>query len=204
MFSMEWEDGEWRRPRIVPYGPIAMEPGNATLHYGQAVFEGMKAFRGGDGRVRIFRPDMNARRLEVSCDRLCVPRVDPEVFLGAVERLVAVDRAWIPARRGGIALHPPRHLRQRGAYGGPPLARVPDAGHHLPRALLLRRVHAGGDPEGRGHLHPRRPRRDPVRPRPPATTPAACTPPSWPAGKGTCRCCGSTGSSIATSRKSGR
>ena len=100
MFSMEWEDGEWRRPRIIPYGPISMEPGNATLHYGQAVFEGMKAFRGGDGRVRIFRPDMNARRLEASCDRLCVPRVDPEVFLGAVERLVAVDRAWIPARRG--------------------------------------------------------------------------------------------------------
>ena len=100
MFSMEWEDGVWRRPRIMPYGPIVMEPGNATLHYGQSVFEGMKAFRGGDGRVRIFRPDMNARRLEASCDRLCVPRVDPEVFLGAVERLVAVDRAWIPARRG--------------------------------------------------------------------------------------------------------
>lgn len=100
MFSMEWEDGAWRRPRIVPYGPIAMEPANATLHYGQAVFEGLKAFRGGDGRIRIFRPDMNARRLEASCDRLCVPRVPPEVFIGAVERLVAVDRAWVPARRG--------------------------------------------------------------------------------------------------------
>ena len=100
MFSMEWEDGGWRRPRIVPYGPIAMEPGNATLHYGQAVFEGLKAFRGVDGRVRVFRPDMNARRLEASCDRLCVPRVDPAVFLGAVERLVAVDRAWVPERRG--------------------------------------------------------------------------------------------------------
>ena len=100
MFSMDWEDGEWRRPRIIPYGPIELEPGNAALHYGQAVFEGMKAFRGGDGRVRIFRPDMNARRLEASCDRLCVPRIEPDLFLAAVERLVAVDQAWIPERRG--------------------------------------------------------------------------------------------------------
>ena len=100
MFSMEWEDGKWRRPRIVPYGPIEMAPCNAALHYGQSVFEGMKAFRGADGRVRIFRPDRNARRLEASCDRLCVPRIDPEVFVAAIERLVAVDRAWIPARRG--------------------------------------------------------------------------------------------------------
>ena len=100
MFSMEWEDGEWRRPRIVPYGPIEMEPCNAALHYGQSVFEGMKAFRGADDRVRIFRPDMNARRLEASCARLCVPRIDPEVFVAAIERLVAIDRTWIPARRG--------------------------------------------------------------------------------------------------------
>ncbi|MCY4283928.1 MAG: branched-chain amino acid aminotransferase [Thiotrichales bacterium] len=100
MFSMEWEDGAWRHPRIIPYGPIAMEPCNATLHYGQSVFEGMKAFRGADGRVRIFRPDMNARRLEASCDRLCVPRLDPEMFVAAAERLVTVDQAWIPARRG--------------------------------------------------------------------------------------------------------
>ena len=100
MFSMQWEEGEWRQPRIIPYGPIEMEPGNATLHYGQAVFEGLKAFRGGDGRVRIFRPDMNAHRLEASCDRLCIPRVDPGFFLAAVQRLVGVDRAWIPARRG--------------------------------------------------------------------------------------------------------
>ena len=100
MFSMEWEDGEWRRPRIIPDGPIEMEPCNAALHYGQSVFEGMKAFRGRDARVRIFRPDMNARRLEASCDRLCVPRIDPRMFLAGIERLVAVDQAWIPARRG--------------------------------------------------------------------------------------------------------
>ena len=100
MLSMEWEDGEWLRPRIIPYGPIAMEPCNAALHYGQSVFEGMKAFQGRDGRVRIFRPDMNARRLEASCDRLCVPRIDPEMFLAGIDRLVAVDQAWIPARRG--------------------------------------------------------------------------------------------------------
>ena len=101
MFSMEWEDGEWLRPRIIPYGPIAMEPCNAALHYGQSVFEGMKAFRGRDGRVRIFRPDMNARRLEASCDRLCVPRIDPGDVPGRESSgSSTVDQAWIPARRG--------------------------------------------------------------------------------------------------------
>ncbi len=100
MFSMVWEEGEWRRPEIVPYGPVAVEPSNATLHYGQAVFEGLKAFRGVDGRVRVFRPDMNARRLARSCQRLCIPELPEATFLAAIDELLRIDRAWIPRRRG--------------------------------------------------------------------------------------------------------
>ena len=100
MFSMEYEGGCWQRPRIMPYGPVSLEPANATLHYGQSVFEGLKAFRGKDGNARIFRPRMNHRRLLESCKRLCVPPVPEAVFLEAIDRLVRMDQAWIPEARG--------------------------------------------------------------------------------------------------------
>ena len=98
MFSMVYEDGAWRKPEIVPYGPISIEPGVMTLHYAQMVFEGMKAFRGVDGAIRLFRPDRNARRLQESCRRMCIPEIDQDVFIFAVEQLVRADRDWIPDR----------------------------------------------------------------------------------------------------------
>lgn len=73
MFSMVYEEGAWEKPEIHPYQVLALEPGVSMLHYGQTVFDGFKAFRGLDGGVRIFRPDMNARRLHDSCQRLCIP-----------------------------------------------------------------------------------------------------------------------------------
>jgi len=100
MFSMLHQDGRWQRPEILPFGPVPVHPANAALHYGQAVFEGLKAYRGGDGRVRVFRPDKNAERLDASCDRLCVPRVPRELFVDAIDALVGLDHEWIPSRRG--------------------------------------------------------------------------------------------------------
>lgn len=100
MFSMQFRDGRWQQPAILPYGPVAVDPANATLHYGQAVFEGLKAFMGEDGTVRIFRPDMNYKRLCDSCERLCIPEPDAEHFYGAMEALIQLDHAWIPRRRG--------------------------------------------------------------------------------------------------------
>lgn len=104
MFSMTYADGEWRDPEIIPYQALSIEPGVAMLHYGQTVFEGFKAFWGVDGRIRVFRPDMNLRRLGQSCARLCIPTPEPETFqallLRATRELLELDQAWIPRAAG--------------------------------------------------------------------------------------------------------
>ena len=100
MFSLEYRDGEWREPQVLPYGPVPIEPGACSLHYGQTVFEGLKAFRGPDHKVRVFRPEMNARRLQKSCERLCIPPVPEDVFVEAIDELVRLDWDWIPSGRG--------------------------------------------------------------------------------------------------------
>ena len=100
MFSLHYEDGRWGRPEILPYGKIELEPGTATLHYGQSVFEGLKAFRGSDDVVRVFRPDQNAKRLLSSCERLCIPPIDEDVFLEAIDALIRLDHEWMPRERG--------------------------------------------------------------------------------------------------------
>ena len=100
MFMMRYHDGGWRDPQILPYQAIALQPGALALHYGQTVFEGLKAFRGGDGRVRIFRPWKNFERMRRSCERLCIPEIEEPLFLEALRQLVRIDEAWIPHRRG--------------------------------------------------------------------------------------------------------
>lgn len=100
MFRCEFRDGQWTEPGIVPYGAFDMYPGALCLHYGQAVFEGLKAFRGVDGNIRVFRPDMNAKRLRDSCERLCIPPVAEDLFCNAIDELVRVDEKWIPSKRG--------------------------------------------------------------------------------------------------------
>ena len=77
MFIMNYDEGEgWHNPRIVPYAPIALDPAAMCLHYGQADFEGLKAYRRADGSIGLFRPDQNMARLNVSNDRLCIPKID--------------------------------------------------------------------------------------------------------------------------------
>ena len=100
MFTLDYTNGAWRNPQILPYGPIALDPATASIHYGQSIFEGLKAFRGNDAVIRIFRPDMNAKRLNGSCQRLCIPIIDRALFVEAVRRLVQIDHAWIPSLRG--------------------------------------------------------------------------------------------------------
>ena len=104
MFSMAYEDGAWKDPQILPYQAIALEPGVAMLHYGQTVFDGYKAFRGMDGEARIFRPDMNARRLHASCQRLCIPIMEAQelcdIMIQATKQLIGLDHQWMPSEWG--------------------------------------------------------------------------------------------------------
>src|SRR5690348_9279802 len=93
MFMMEYDgaDGRWRDPRVVPYGPLTLDPAAGVLHYGQAMFEGLKAYRFADGTLQAFRLDRHARRLAQGAARLCMPAPDPELFEQAVLTLLGVD-----------------------------------------------------------------------------------------------------------------
>lgn len=101
MFLMDYTEGQgWHDPRIVPYGPLPMDPATTVFHYAQEIFEGMKAYRTADGTVQLFRPDCNAQRFQDSADRLCIPKIPVEDFIQAVEALVDVDRDWVPHSDG--------------------------------------------------------------------------------------------------------
>ena len=101
MFLMDYDEGQgWHDGRIVPYGPLSIDPAACTLHYAQMTFEGMKAYRNPEGGINLFRPDMNAKRLQNSNDRLCIPRIDVDLFIEAVKALVDVDRDWVPEVQG--------------------------------------------------------------------------------------------------------
>jgi len=97
MVDICWsERGGWHRPRVQPYGPIAMDPAAAVLHYGQEVFEGLKAYRHEDGSIWTFRPEMNAQRMQRSAARLALPELPTEYFIESLRQLIAVDARWVP------------------------------------------------------------------------------------------------------------
>lgn len=125
MFIMNYDEGQgWHDARIVPYGPLSLDPAAMCLHYGQEVFEGMKAYRTPEGKVVLFRPDRNMARLNLSNDRLCIPAIDEGFAVEAVKQLVAVDKDWIPEGEGTslyirpfiiavdphVGVHPAHHL----------------------------------------------------------------------------------------------
>jgi branched-chain amino acid aminotransferase len=89
--------GGWHRPRVQPYGPITLDPAAAVLHYGQEIFEGIKAYRHSDGSIHTFRPDQNGRRLQRSARRLALPELPVPYFLQSLRELIAVDGAWVPS-----------------------------------------------------------------------------------------------------------
>lgn len=89
--------GGWHRPRVQPYGPISLDPAASVLHYGQEIFEGLKAYRHADGSIWSFRPDANARRLQRSAKRMALPELPVEHFLASLRELIAVDGDWVPS-----------------------------------------------------------------------------------------------------------
>ncbi len=101
MFIMDYVDGMgWHSPRIVPYGDFNLAPAACCLHYGQAIFEGLKAYYGVDGKIRLFRAMDNMKRFNRSAWRMCMPQVDEEFLLQAIKKLVLLDRRWIPKAKG--------------------------------------------------------------------------------------------------------
>ncbi|MGB3590554.1 MAG: branched-chain amino acid aminotransferase [Nonlabens sp.] len=104
MLECTWRNGEWHDVIIKPYGPIQVEPSIKVFHYGQAIFEGMKAFNDGKGNVHLFRPEDNWKRFNESAKRLAMPEIPKEVFLGGIKELVNMDREWV--RSGdGVSLY---------------------------------------------------------------------------------------------------
>lgn len=94
----------WYDPRVEPYAPIPLDPAAAVLHYAQAVFDGLKAFRGADGRIRLFRPQKHVERMNNSARRMCIPPLDPELALQSIVTVVRADREWVP-RTVGTSLY---------------------------------------------------------------------------------------------------
>ncbi|MCM1299846.1 MAG: branched-chain amino acid aminotransferase [Firmicutes bacterium] len=125
MFIMNYDEGQgWHDPRIVPYAPFEIDPASMVLHYAQEIFEGLKAYRTSEGKIQLFRPEKNMARMNLSCDRLCIPKIDEEFAIEAIKALVKVDEDWIPTEEGTslyirpyifandvhIGVHPAKHL----------------------------------------------------------------------------------------------
>lgn len=100
MFMVNCEHGNYAGPQIVPFANIEVSPSLCSLHYGQTVFEGLKAFHGSNGTINLFRPEKYHERFNRSCSRLCIPPVGLDMFLEGIRQLVKLDSAWVPKKRG--------------------------------------------------------------------------------------------------------
>ena len=107
IFICDFADGQWQDARIEPFHNFSMHPASMVLHYGQAIFEGMKAFKDMDGTPVLFRPELHGGRLNASARRICMPEFPEDVFLEAVNKLVDIDSDWIPPQEGsGLYIRP--------------------------------------------------------------------------------------------------
>jgi len=100
MLIAEFEDGEWKQPEILPFEPLSLSPATTFMHYGQAIFEGVKAYKDPQGNPVIFRPYDNLRRMNISAKRMAMPDVPEEIFIEGMKQLVALDKDWIPTSEG--------------------------------------------------------------------------------------------------------
>src|SRR4051812_41344145 len=113
----------WHEPRIEPYGPIPMDPAAGVFHYGQAMFEGMKAFRAADGTVNLFRPAHHCQRMTRGAPRLCIPAVEPKLMEQWLTQLVKVDQEWVPTSAGISLYIRPTLIASEGYLGVRPATR---------------------------------------------------------------------------------
>ncbi|MGL4208054.1 MAG: branched-chain amino acid aminotransferase [Candidatus Adiutrix sp.] len=124
MFKMDYFDGQWRNPRLEPYGPITLSPAAMGLHYGQLIFEGLKCFRRQDNTLALFRPKENFKRLARSAHKLCIPDFDQDLALEGLRQLIKTDATWVPQTFGTslyirpfiVATEPHLGVRPSGEY----------------------------------------------------------------------------------------
>ena len=120
MFECDFKDGRWQNPKIKPYGPLSIEPAAKVFHYGQAVFEGMKAYKDEEGRVFLFRPDENFARINKSSKRMAIPEFPEEFFFNGLEELIRLDRDWIkPGLGNSLYIRPFVIATQNGVSASP-------------------------------------------------------------------------------------
>ncbi|MBP7272202.1 MAG: branched-chain amino acid aminotransferase [Saprospiraceae bacterium] len=100
MFVCDYIEGEWVQPRIIPFGNFEIHPANLALHYGQAIFEGMKVFKNKNDKATLFRPDANITRFNLSAKRMCMPTVPEDLFMDALHTLCSIEESWIPDTPG--------------------------------------------------------------------------------------------------------
>ncbi len=100
LLSADYIGGAWTNVQIIPYGDLSLSPALSAIHYGQSIFEGLKAYKNTDGEVLVFRPDENWKRMNVSSARMCMPEVPEEIFLGGLRELLQLDRGWVPPGEG--------------------------------------------------------------------------------------------------------
>jgi branched-chain amino acid aminotransferase len=100
MFVVDYHNGEWQDAQLLPYGDMSVSPANSALHYGQAIFEGMKAYKNADNDIALFRPYDNLHRLNASAERMCMPTVPEELFMQGLTQLIRLDAAWVPNSPG--------------------------------------------------------------------------------------------------------
>ncbi|WP_221392141.1 branched-chain amino acid aminotransferase [Dyadobacter sp. NIV53] len=117
MFIADYSDGHWQNSRIVPYGELSLSPATAALHYGQTIFEGMKAYKSPQGDTLLFRPTDNWKRFNKSAERMCMPAIPEEIFMGGLTELVRLDSAWVPSQEGS-ALYIRPYMFAADAYVG--------------------------------------------------------------------------------------
>ena len=98
MLEVDYEDGEWKNAEIKPYQPLLLSPSLASLHYGQAIFEGIKAYKNQEGESFIFRPFDNFKRFNISAERMAMPQIPEEIFIEGMRQLVKLDENWIPQK----------------------------------------------------------------------------------------------------------
>jgi branched-chain amino acid aminotransferase len=100
MYVVDYEGGKWQNAKIMPYGKMMMSPSMSALHYGQSIFEGLKAYKNEQGEPMLFRPWENFKRMNASAARMCMPEIPKEVFADGLRELIALDKDWIPTREG--------------------------------------------------------------------------------------------------------